>query len=145
MLGVIICSKCSRVQGADLKSAHVSCSRCGARIDTKKAKVYFSTESPKELAEAVRQISEQMDYNIENPPDQPRKRVRVKKPKQKPEDEAAVQLALQKIYDKKEVLSRSDIKRALQIKNEKELDEAISKMLSAGILCEISPDTYRLV
>ena len=145
MLGVIVCSKCSTVQGADLKSAHVTCPRCGARIEVKRAKVYFSTESPKELAEAVRQISEQMKYDIENPPEKPRKRIRVKKSKPKPEDEAAVRSALMKIQEKKETMTKADIGKALQIKDNIELDETISKMLLAGILCEVSPECYRLV
>ncbi len=145
MLGVIVCSKCSTVQGADLKSAHVTCPRCGARIEVKRAKVYFSTESPKELAEAVRQVSEQMKYDIENPPEKPRKRIRVKKQKPKPEDEAAVRTALMKLQEKKEILSKADIGKALQIKDNIELDETISKMLLAGILCEVSPEEYKLV
>ena len=145
MLGVIVCSKCSTVQGADLKSAHVTCPRCGTRIEVKRAKVYFSSESPKELAEAVRQISEQMKYDIENPPEKPRKRIRVKKPKQKPEDEVSIKNALMKVQEKKGVLIKADIGKALQIKEDVELEEAISKMLLAGILCEVSTDEYKLV
>lgn len=145
MLGVIVCSKCSTVQGADLKSARVTCPRCGERIEVKRAKVYFSTESPKELAEAVRQVSEQLKYDIENPPEKPRKRVRVKKAKPKPEDEVTIRAALAKTQQKKETLSKADIGKALQVKDDQELDETIAKLLLAGIICETSVGEYKLV
>lgn len=93
----------------------------------------------------MRQVSEQLKYDIENPPEKPRKRVRVKKAKPKPEDEVTIRAALAKTQQKKETLSKADIGKALQVKDDQELDETIAKLLLAGIICEVSVGEYKLV
>lgn len=133
------------VQGADLNMARVTCPRCGGKIDVKKAKVYFSTDSPKGLADAVRQVGEQLVYDIEAPK-AGRKKVRVKVPKTKPgTDESSLRQVVGSLSGSRGEFGRDDLAKALQITRAWELDKLIARMLAAGIMSEAGEGLYRAV
>ncbi|MFP4170028.1 MAG: hypothetical protein ACLFUV_03265 [Methanomassiliicoccales archaeon] len=67
MFGVIVCPRCHTVRGVDLSSRSGSCPRCGHQIDVTRAKVYFRTDSQKELATAVRQKAEEIAVTLDDP------------------------------------------------------------------------------
>ncbi|MDW5564104.1 MAG: hypothetical protein SA339_12865 [Methanomassiliicoccus sp.] len=139
MLGVIVCPRCTQVQGADLSSARVTCPRCGHRIEVRKAKVYFSTDSPKELAEGVRQVGERLVYDIERPgaPSPPmveRRTVR---------DRQALRSLIVRAIGERGEASREDLKQALGEVEEEELGRVINLLLEAGIMYEVGSGRYR--
>jgi len=139
MLGVIVCPRCTLVQGADLSTARSTCPRCGKRIEVQRAKVYFSTDSPRELAEGVRQVGERLVYDVERP-DAVREPIpEARAPKT---DRTLRPMVLQLLAERGEA-SREDIQRALEGIGEKELERAISELLSSGLMYEVSPGRYR--
>ncbi|MBI0583104.1 MAG: hypothetical protein ISF22_02630 [Methanomassiliicoccus sp.] len=139
MFGVIICPRCTLVQGADLSMARITCPRCGGKIEVKRAKVYFSTDSPKELAEAVRQVGARLVYDIEAP-GAPRPQIEVSAPRT---DEEAVLSAIVSISWDRRDAAREDIARALPDVDGQVLDDMISRLLEAGIIYEAAPGRYR--
>lgn len=145
MYGVVVCPHCTLVQGADLSMARVSCPRCGGKIDVRRAKVYFSTDSPQELGEAVRQVGEQLVYDIEAP-EAKRRKVRVKVSKTTPAlDEASLRQVVESLSASKGEFGRDDLGKALQIGRERELDRLIARMLAAGLMAEAGEGRYRAV
>jgi len=145
MYGVIVCPHCTMVQGADLNMARITCPRCGGKIEVRKAKVYFSTDSPKDLADAVRQVGEQLIYDIESP-EAKRKKVRVKVPRTSPgSDEASLRQAVESLGEKKGEFDRDDLAKALQMGKRRELDRLIARMLAAGVISEAGEGLYRAV
>jgi hypothetical protein len=128
------------VQGADLSTARTACPRCGKRIEVRKAKVYFSTDSPKELAEGVRQVGERLIYDIEMAGD-PRPPLSENRTARS-DRQALRAIVLQAIGDRGEV-SREDLERALGEVSEEDADRTISLLLEAGIMYEVSPGRYR--
>jgi hypothetical protein len=140
MFGVIVCPRCTLVQGADLSTARTTCPRCGHRIEVRRAKVYFSTDSPKDLAEGVRQVGERLIYDVEKldaprPPVPERKAVR--------SDRQSLRSAMLHAIGEREEASREDLERALGDIGKEELDRIIDLMLETGIMYEASPGHYR--
>lgn len=140
MYGVIVCPRCTLVQGADLSTARITCPRCGGKIEVRKAKVYFSTDSPKELAEGVRQVGERLVYEIETPGTP-----RGPPPERKPPvpDQRALRSIVLRALGEREEASREDLALELGDVSEEELDKVIGLLLEAGIMYEASPGRYR--
>jgi hypothetical protein len=141
--GVIVCPRCTLVLGADLSMARVTCPRCGNKIDVKKAKVYFSTDSPLELAEGVRQVGEKLVYDIEVPqapaPQTERETVETLV---RVTDEQSLRTLVQRLAEGKDALTRDDLMEGLGI-GEGDIDDVIQRTLSAGIIYEASTGRYR--
>lgn len=140
MFGVIICPHCTLVQGADLSTARTACPRCGSRIEVRKAKVYFSTDSPKELAEGVRQVGERLVYDIEAPG---AARAPVPARRQERSDRLALRSAVLRTVSERGEASREELERALGEAGEEELDKVIALLLESGVMYEASPGRYR--
>jgi hypothetical protein len=141
MFGVIVCPRCTLVQGADRTMARITCPRCGTKIEVGKAKVYFSTDSPLELAEGVRQVGGQLVYDIELPalpPDPTTTSV----PRT---DEQALRSLIHSLTPDGRETSREEIGRAFPGMGDDELDVLIARLLMAGGIYESSPGRYRPV
>ena len=137
MYGVIICPRCSTVQGADLSHARVSCVRCQSKIDVSRAKVYFSTDSPQELADAVRRLAERK-RGREVPFPAPRGTTDGGGAGNLEELEATIGA----LGREKGKMTVQDISDALGLKGVA-LDDMIGRLLAAGIIYETGPGTYR--
>ncbi len=140
MYGVIVCPRCTLVQGADLSTARITCPRCRSKIEVRKAKVYFSTDSPKELAEGVRQVGERLVYDIETP-GAPRGSLPERKPSGS--DQRTLRSIVLRVLEEREEASREDLARELGEIGDEELDRVIGLMLEAGVMYEASPGRYR--
>ncbi len=141
MFGVIICPHCTLVQGADLKMARITCPRCGGKVDVKRAKVYFSTDSPKELADGVRQVGARLVYDIEMPgaarPTVPASRIGM------PADEQSMRALVLELSGDGGDFTRDDVRKALPTADEGTLDKLIDRMLGSGIIYESERGRYR--
>ncbi len=136
MFGVIVCPHCTLVLGADLDMTRVTCPRCGGKVDVRKAKVYFSTDSSKELAEAVRQVGERLVYDIESPgPPAPVKRGPYL-------DESLWAQAL-KVTESVAEFTREDMAVALSGASDRDVDRILSTMLAGGLIYEATVGRYR--
>lgn len=141
MFGVIVCPHCTLVQGADLKMARITCPRCGDKIDVKRAKVYFSTDSPKELAEGVRLVGARLVYDIEVPgavrPSAPVPRAGI------PSDEQSMRALVLELAKDNVDFTRDDLGKALRTTDEEALERLLARMLGSGIIYEAAPGRYR--
>jgi Mrp family chromosome partitioning ATPase len=141
MFGVIICPHCTLVQGADLRMARITCPRCGGKIDVKRAKVYFSTDSPKELAEGVRQVGARLVYDIEMPgasrPAVPAPPVGI------PADEQSMRALVLELSTGDMEFTKDDVRRARPTADEAAIDRLMARMLLSGIIYESVPGRYR--
>lgn len=141
MFGVIVCPRCTLVQGADLEMARITCPRCGHRIVVRKAKVYFSTDSTKELAEAVRQVGERLVYDIETP--YPRRRRGSPTSPSIRSEVTTLRPPLEIWLDEGREFSRDDLLKALPGTSEDEVDRILDRLLKEGIIYEASSGHYR--
>lgn len=55
--GAIVCPGCKRARGILLTSKTTTCTHCGKKFKTKGLKIYYKTDSAKELAVAVGEIN----------------------------------------------------------------------------------------
>jgi hypothetical protein len=143
MFGVVVCPSCATAQGVDLSMARVTCVRCGNKIDLKLAKLFFSSDSQREVAEAVRQFGQQSRQNIEDwdgavsKPSPSPKVVRVK------EDETGLRALAEKLTGTGDEFGREDLARELDCADKDRLQGVVDKMLSSGIMYEVSAGRYR--
>ena len=139
MFGVIVCPRCALVQGADLSVARTACPRCQKRIEVRKAKVYFSTDSLKELAEGVRQVGAQLIYDIEAPGVKAGAPVTVAARTERPD----IRMLVLEVLKERGEVTGEEIARALAGVGERDLDIAIDSLLGSGLMYEVSDRRYR--
>jgi len=141
MFGVIVCPHCTLVLGADLDMARVTCPRCGGKVNVRKAKVYYRTDSSKELAEAVRQVGERLVYDIERlaVPVVPCSSVRHPSRGEEP----TLRMLAVKLTEKVKEFSRDDLRVALGDVDEEELDRVLTNLLEDGVIYEATAGRYR--
>lgn len=133
MYGVLSCPHCGTVQGADLSHARVSCVRCQRRIDVTRAVVHFSTDSPQELAVAVRRFADRK-RGQDIPFPAPRGTVTSKD---------SVESIVSDLGRRKGEFTVRDLSERLEIDGE-EMEKLIANLLAAGLIYETGPGTFRL-
>ena len=134
MYGVITCPRCRTVQGADLSHSRISCVRCHHKIDVVRAVVHFSTDSPQELADAVRRFSDQK-RGQEIPFPAPRGATVIK---------GSVESIVTDLGRRKGAFGLRDLATRLEVDGE-ELEKLVARLLASGLMYETGPGTYRLV
>jgi len=58
--GAIVCPRCKRAKGILLTSKTTACPHCGKKFKIRGLKVYYKTDSTKELAAAVGKLNESL-------------------------------------------------------------------------------------
>lgn len=132
MYGVLVCPRCGTAQGADLSHARMSCVRCQAKIDISRAKVHFSTDSPQELADAVRRLAER------------RRGQEIPFPSPVADGSGGVdpEAAIEALGREKGEFTEQDIARALGLTGDA-AEAMVRRLLAAGLMYETAPGTYR--
>ena len=69
MFGVIVCPKCQHPRGIRLSSRKTKCPRCGAVNDVATMRIYFISDSEKEVGEAIRSAAIQLHHDDRRLPD----------------------------------------------------------------------------
>ncbi|UCD92854.1 MAG: DUF1922 domain-containing protein [Methanobacteriota archaeon] len=59
MFGVVVCSRCKRARGVDLRSKTARC-QCGNQIQLKEAKKFFESNDQREIASAVGKLNAEL-------------------------------------------------------------------------------------
>ena len=135
MYGVITCPRCGTVQGVDLSHAQAACVRCRNKIDVTRAVVHFSTDSPQELADAVRRFVEMKRGQTVSFP-APRGTAGARKNKE------TIESAIAELGRSRGEFTARDIAARLEVGGD-ELEEVIAALLGAGLMYEAGPGTYR--
>lgn len=134
MYGVITCSRCKTVQGANLSHSRINCVRCRRTIDLTRAVVHFSTESPQELAKAIRRYSELkrgQDIPLPNPMLTYQKK-------------ESIESVISDLGKREEGFTVSELSVRMNIKEE-DSEKLIDRFLVMGLLYEVKSGAYRLV
>ena len=133
MYGVLTCPRCGTVQGADLSHARVGCVRCQRRIDVARAVIHFHTDSPQELAGAVRRFADQKRGQL-IPFPAPHGVMSGKEP---------VESIVSDLGRRKEEFTARDLSACLEADGE-ELERLIADLLATGLMYETRPGVFRL-
>ncbi|MFQ5883464.1 MAG: DUF5817 domain-containing protein [Thermoplasmata archaeon] len=64
MYGVVVCSRCRRARGVDLRNKTARC-QCGKEIQLKEAKKFFESNSQREIAAAVGRLNAELSGGTE--------------------------------------------------------------------------------
>ena len=60
-LGVVVCPKCKQVKGVDLSKKTSRCPRCGHLLVIPKLKIFYETDSQKQLRQAIGLLNAKLD------------------------------------------------------------------------------------
>jgi hypothetical protein len=58
---VVVCSKCKHAKGVGLSSKTTKCTHCGTILHVKKLKIFYTTDSQKDLRYAVGRVNAEVD------------------------------------------------------------------------------------
>jgi hypothetical protein len=64
-LGIIVCPRCKKVKGIDLKHKTTKCPNCGKILTIDKLKIYYKTDSHIKLQKAVGILNAKLDGKLE--------------------------------------------------------------------------------
>ena len=64
-LAVIVCPRCKKVKGIDLKYKTTKCQNCGKVLILDKLKIYYKTDSTVNLQKAIGLINAKLDGKLE--------------------------------------------------------------------------------
>ena len=141
---VIVCSKCKWARGARADAKRVKCTRCGATIDVKKARIFAHADNELDLAKAVGEVNEGLRKHKKLPA----KGQGPPRPKFKGEREAILDLAKAKCeVTLAEIVEAIAASRGIPVGNvDKEaIGRAIEDLLMAGDIFECSIGRFRIV
>ncbi|MGD0056967.1 MAG: DUF1922 domain-containing protein [Methanomassiliicoccales archaeon] len=150
MFGVIVCPGCNHARGVDLSAAAAVCPSCGKKIKVGKAKIYFKTDSERELAEAVRKMSERLAVEVESAPPAKKKRKRLSfheelgaRAKKLKGNEDRLRFVAESLTCELGKFDVQDLALVVRDFDEGDAKELIEKMLTSGIIFEPEPGKYR--
>ena len=63
--GVIVCPTCKQVKGVDLSCKTTKCLRCGKVLTIDKLKIFYKTNSQKEIQQAIGLLNAEFDGKLE--------------------------------------------------------------------------------
>ena len=60
-LGVIVCPQCKQVKGVNLSFKTTKCAGCGKTLNLEKIKIFYETDSPEKLRQAIGLLNAEFD------------------------------------------------------------------------------------
>ncbi len=154
MYGVVVCPRCKRAKGVDLKQRTTTC-MCGFDIRVTPARVRARAATPRELAPLVGQVNAELAGGtraVERalaPPKRPRPRevhARVIAAVPKEGDRTSrVRAAAVELTNELEVFTRDDWSRVLDGLGIPDAESALASLLRANVVYEPKEGFYRTV
>ena len=154
MYGVVVCPRCRKAKGVDLKQKTTACS-CGFDIRVVPAKVRARATTPRELAPLVGQVNAELAGGAKEVMRAfaPKKKVRPREvhariiaavPKQG--DRASrVRAAAAELTNELELFTRDDWMQVLAGIGLRDAENALAVLLEANVVFEPKPGFYRVV
>lgn len=154
MFGVVVCPRCGRAKGVELRKKTTTCS-CGFEIRVDPARIRVRVATERELIEAVRRVSAQLagglaDYERAASP-RPRKRIkdvhaRITATAMKAGDRVhRIRAAALELSRELEAFTYADLRAVLEALGIHEVDEALDELLRSNIVYEPREGFYRAV
>ena len=154
MYGVLVCPRCKRAKGVDLKQKTTTC-LCGFEIRVRSAKIRARTETARDLASLVGQVSAELAGGSAAVREaaRPARRARSRDPHlrvvgiaSKPRDRATrVRTAAVELTRELEVFSLEDWRRVLVGLGIPRPEEALESLVRANLVMEPKDGFYRAV
>lgn len=154
MFGVVVCPRCKRAKGVDLKQKTTTCP-CGFEIRVLPSRVRARVETGRELVEAVRRVQAELQGGLAvyeraiAPPR--RKRIgdvhaRVAAVAKKAGDRAhRIRAAAEALTQELEVFSYEDMRAVLTALGIHDVDDSLDELLRANVVYEPREGFYRAV
>ena len=154
MYGVVVCPRCKRAKGVDLKQKTTTCS-CGFTIRVIPGRIRARAETARELAPLVGRLSAELAggtrdvQKLLTPTRKPRPRevhARVVAAIQDRGDRATkVRAAAEELTNELELFTRDDWAQVLQGIGVPDPDGSLAMLLDANLIFEPKPGFYRVV
>jgi hypothetical protein len=154
MYGVVVCPRCKRAKGVDLKQKTTTC-MCGFQISLRSARIRARAETAREIAPLVGKVSAELaggsdEYRKAAAPVRRRRprdpHVRVLGIASKPHDRAGrVRTAAVELTRELEVFSMDDWRRVLESLGIPRPEEALESLVRANLVVEPKEGFYRAV
>ena len=148
MFGVVVCPRCHRAKGVDLKQKTTTCP-CGFEIRVQPSRIRARVGTERELIESVRRIQAELAERAAAPPG--RKRIgqvhaRVAAVAKKAGDRAhRVRAAAEGLTEELEVFSVEDLRTVLEALGIHDVDGSLEELLAANVVYEPKEGFYRAV
>ena len=154
MYGVVVCPRCKRAKGVDLKQKTTACA-CGFEIHVVPARVRARTSSARNLPGLVGRVSAELAGGLRayERDAAPRKRTRIREvharvaatvPK-RGERGARVRAAAAELTRELQVFTLEDWSQVLEVLGIPDADDALGDLLRASVVYEPRPGFYRSV
>lgn len=146
MFAVVVCSRCNRAMGVDLRNKTAVCT-CGSRILLKQAKKYFESASQREIAQAVQQINKSLAVGEDEfPAGRKTAKERTKTISGQGESRfGKLMKELKRISEHSDFITTRDLKKAISLAGIEDSDKALQSLLELGVIYQPKAGFYRLV
>ena len=148
MYGVVLCSRCRKAMGADLRNETASC-QCGNVLKLKEMKKFFESRHQREVASAVARMNAELEGGTEEwealaeesaKPDanDPYSRM-VSEASTMTDSQERMELVVRSLTDIQGSFTRDDLQKALRMLGVRDVDKCLELMLRESIIYE--PET----
>ncbi|MBN1110423.1 MAG: hypothetical protein JXA45_06670 [Methanomassiliicoccales archaeon] len=130
MYGAVVCPRCRKGFAVDLERRTSSCPHCGRRIQVRRMKTHFTSESASLTAQAVRELNRRgRRLKVDQGP---RERVLPMSP-------SRIETLVQDLGE----FDQDELEAALGGRTAMEAEEILRRVLQMGLVYEVSPGRYR--
>jgi hypothetical protein len=154
MYGVIVCSRCNRAKGADLKAKTARC-QCGNVLKLKETKKFFESSSHKEIAAAVARMNAELEGGVQEwemiaesssgeEGDDPHSKI-VTTASSMTDQQEKLEFVARSLTETFGSFTRKELKKTLRMVGIRDVDGCLETMLTESIIYEPEPDVFRAV
>ena len=154
MYGVVLCSRCRKAMGVDLRNETASC-QCGNMLKLKEMKKFFESLDQREVASAVARMNAELEGGTEEwealaeefakpDADDPYSRM-VSEASTMADSQERLELVVRGLTDIQGSFTRDDLQKALRMLGVRKVDQCLELMLRESIIYEPETGVYRAV
>ncbi len=154
MYGVVLCSRCRKAMGADLRNETASC-QCGNVLKLKEMKKFFESTDQREVASAVARMNAELEGGTEEwealaeesakpDADDPYSRM-VSEASTLTDSQERMELVVRGLTDIQGSFTRDDLQKALRMLGVREVDKCLELMLRESVIYEPETGVFRAV
>lgn len=154
MYGVVLCSRCRKAMGADLRNETASC-QCGNVLKLKEMKKFFESTDQREVASAVARMNAELEggtgewealveESAKPDAEDPYSRM-VSEASNMTDPQERLELVVRGLTDIQVSFTRDDLQKALRMLGVREVDKCLELMLRESIIYEPEPGVFRAV
>ncbi|MEE9116684.1 MAG: DUF1922 domain-containing protein [Thermoplasmata archaeon] len=152
--GVVLCSRCRKAMGADLRNETASC-QCGNVLKLKEMKKFFESRDQRGVASAVARMNAELEGGTEEwealaeesakPGADDLYSRMVSEASTMADSQERMELVVKSLTEIQGTFTRNDLQKALRMLGVREADKRLELMLRESIIYEPEPGVFRAV